>query len=972
MNIHPAHSAALVGRERQLSDLRAAFKLVRAGQPAAVMVAGEAGIGKSRLAEEFAKEATVAGARVLTGNSVPLDGDGPAFAPLVSILRGLRAEFGADHLLDLAGPGADALAGLLPELGVTAADAAEGRGRLYEVVTSLFERVAVERPLVLVVEDLQWADGPTRDLLRFMIRSVRDAQLYLLATYRADEVNRGHPLRSLLAELDRLRYVHRIDVPRLSFDDVAVQVRELAGRDRPREEVERIYERSEGIPFFVEELAHIDDGCGCELTESLRDLLLVRVESLSEDTLRLLRLMSAAGNRVEHAVLDDVSSKNTRDLERALREAISAGVVVVDGDGYAFRHALLREALHDDMLPGENARMHARYAEALEERPGLMPGTPIAAEVAHHWYSARDAERAFWWSLRAADELERSYAHVTAQQVLERALELWDHVDDAEAAAGCDRIDLLARAANEANQAGGLERAMSLYKEALRLVDETAEPARAGTLLARWAAVLTRAGRPGAVDGLRSALELIPAGDEFAWRRAEALERLSGLLMLHWRFDEAHHAADETEHAARTAQLPHLVASAQITRGTVWAHHDDPEKAMAEVRRAWHATRDEPEYLLRYYINLSDMYYLVGRYAEAVDIATEGYERAKRLGRKRTIGPIMTGNAAEPMLAMGDWSKAERLIRRGLDLGAPVNHERHIRCLQGWLLLWRGDVTAAATLVDELTTSGRRRVIFPQDSRLVARFAADVAMAQDDPHRAWGEVAPVVHADDGEPSAPGYDLPLMLAGAQALGARLRGGDTGLDADIAQVRRRTAEMSRWWPDVRWHHLVNAELAGYGGDDPAAWSEALDVLRAAGGPVHQTLYAGYRLGLALITADRRDEAREVLCRAAADADELGAALYRGWIDDLSIRANLPLARGATTSEAPAFDVLTAREREVLRLIAEGRSNRDIGEALFISAKTASVHVSNILAKLGVANRGAAAAVAHRFGLVDSAAS
>ncbi len=966
--IHVTRTTGLVGRDRQLADLRTAYATACAGEPVTVLLGGEAGIGKSRLAEEFVAEVVAGGTRAVAGQSVPLDGEGPAFAPLVGALRGLHAEFGADRLLELAGPGGDALAGLVPELGVAPAEGPEGRGRLYEVVTSLFERVAADRPLVVVLEDLQWADSPTRDLLRFLVRGVRDTQLLIVATYRSDELHRGHPLRPLLAELDRLRQVHRIELPRLDADEVVVQLRELLGRPPERAHVDRVVRRSEGIPFFVEELAHADGGCA-ELPGSLRDLLLVRVEPLSEETQRLLRLMSAAGNRVDHSVLELVAGEQSGPLETALREAVSAGVIVVDGDGYAFRHALLREALHDDMLPGEHARMHARYAQALEAHPELLPGTPTAAEVAHHWYSAHDVERAFAWSLTAADELVRSYAHATAQQLLERALELWDQVAEPERVAGSDRLDVLIRAAIEAYAAGETERTLSLVKEGLRLVDRSADPVRAGWLLAHLGSVKNRLGRPGAIEALMEARELIPA--EPSAQRAEALDWLATMLMLDWRFAESLEVADEAERVATLIGLDRIVASARITRGTAWVHMGDAEHALTELRRAGPIATAEPDHLHRYFVNLSDAYTLLGRYREAVDVATEGYEHARKRGRKRTSGVVLAGNAAEPMLALGDWERAERMIGRGLELVPPPNHERHMIGLRAWLDLWRGDVDAAAAAVERLRAGMTRRVVLPQDGRLVARLEADVALVQGDSERAWAAVTDAV-GPRAEAAVPGYDLPLAFAGAQALGARIRaaGGAAGFGAEIEWLRALTAHAGRGWPVGVWTVLVEAELAGLGGSDAAAWEAALAALRAAEGPVHLVPYAGYRLGQALVDTGRRDDAVEALRQAAAAADAVGAGLFRDWIGTFARRAQLPLLSGVPAPAAPSG--LTVREHEVLRLVAEGRSNREIGAELFISAKTASVHVSNILAKLGASGRGEAAAIAHRDGLLDTAAS
>ncbi|WP_162606202.1 helix-turn-helix transcriptional regulator [Jiangella asiatica] len=982
MAIHVARSASLVGRDRQLADLRQAYAQACSGEPVTVLIGGEAGIGKTRLTEDFTAEAGRLGARTVIGQSVPLDGEGPAFAPFVGAVRGLHGEVGTAGLIELAGPGSERLASLLPELGDPPADGPEGRGRLYEVVTSLLERAAAEHPLVVLLEDLQWADRASRDLLRFVARGVRDTKLLILVTYRTDELHRGHPLRPLLAELDRLRQVHRIELPRLDHDEVVAQLRGLLGRPLERGHVDRIFQRSEGIPFFVEELAWVDDETGrAELPGSLRDLLLVRVEPLSEDTQRLLRLMSAAGNRVDHAVLEEVSGKQSGAMETALREAISSGVIVVDGDGYAFRHALLREALHDDMLPGEHARMHARYAEALEAHPELMANGPTAAEIAHHWYSAHDVERAFAWSLAAADELVRGYAHATAQQMLERALELWDQVAEPDAVAGSSRLDVVVRAATEAYAAGEFDRALSLVKEALRLVDREADPGRAGWLLAHKGNVLNRLGKPGAIDALREARELIPA-DPPSLQRAEALDWLATTLMLDWSFEECLEVADEAERVAEAVGMARIVASARITRGTAWVHMGDAEAALGEMHRAAGTATAERDHLHRYYVNLSDAYTLLGRYRDAVDVATEGYAHARERGRKRTSGVVLAGNAAEPMMALGDWDRAERMIERGLELVPPPNHERHMIGLQAWLGLWRGDVDAAWAAVEKLRAGMTRRAVLPQDSRLVARLHADVALVADRPDEAWAVVTEAV-GDDVLAAVAGYDLPLAFAGAQALGARIRAAgsgtdgdadadlDSGLSADLAWVRELTAHTSTGWPVSLWPVLVDAELAGRGGDDPDAWAQALRALDEAEGPVHLIPYAGYRLGLALLGGGNRDAAADALRDAAGAAEKLGAGLFRGWIDELSRRAHLPLVSGVPSARGVATAGLTLREHEVLRLVAAGRSNREIGEELFISAKTASVHVSNILAKLGASGRGEAAAIAHRAGLLDNTA-
>ncbi|NEE02698.1 helix-turn-helix transcriptional regulator [Phytoactinopolyspora halotolerans] len=967
--------STLIGREAELADLRAVYKGVSAGEPAAVLVSGEAGIGKTRLVEEFTAEVAAEGTRVVVGQAVELDGEEMAFVPIIGLLNGLLTQLGPEKLVELAGPGGQALTALLPELGGAPDRGAEGRGRLYEVFTTLLERVAAEKPLVAVVEDLQWADGPSRDLLRFFVRSMIGTRVMLVMTIRADEVGRGHPVRSLLAELERSRRGARLDVRRLSREHVAAQLKSIAGREVDQDHIERVWVRSEGVPFYVEELALVDqDGDNGQLPESLRDLLLVRFESMPEPTQRLIRLMSLAGQYVDHSMLEAVAEYDVGSLESALRDAISAGVIVVDGDGYSFRHALLREAVHDDVLPGEHARVHARYARTLEERPALVRDGRVAASIAHHWYFAHDVERAFQWSLRAADELVGEYAHASALLMLERALELWDQVEDPEKASGGTRVDLMLRACKEAGQAGEDERATALARAALEHVDVESEPVLAGEVMGWIGRMMCRTGMHGAVDTLVRAAELIPASPPSV-TRAQVLESVAMMLMLEWRYDEALAACDEAEQAAASAEAEHLVASVRITRASVWAEQGRADEAMAEFARARAVQTDVPGTQIRYHVNVSHALNLFGRYSEAVEVATEGKTRAAAVGRKRTQGSMLSGNAAEPLLALGEWDRAERLITRGLELRPATDHVGHLHNLRGRLALWRGELDTAEQIVAELRRGVARNATYPQHSRYIARTYAELLLARGDVDGAWSAVTEVLR-EPGKADAPGFDLPLAFAGARALAERIRA--RGLDdaenrADVEWLRGAAARLSESSPMPLWRLLVEAELGGLGcaGDDPAAWDVVLAELSTIEGPVNLISYAKHRKGAALLANGERAAAKVVLHEAAAEARALGATLTLSSIEELCARSGLgldgPGADGAWgKAETERTFGLTAREREVLTLIAAGKSNREIGEALFISTKTASVHVSNILAKLGVSGRGEAAAVAYREGL------
>jgi len=963
-------STGLVGRAAELDELRSAQAQARKGQPVTVLLGGEAGVGKTRLVTEFAAEAVEGGVRVVVGQCVELGGDGLPYAPVAGALRDLVVQLGAERVLDLSGPTRDALVGLLPELGVSSGDLTDGRGRLFEAVTVLLERVSAERPLLLLVEDLQWADGSTRDLLRFVVRALGAARVLVVGTYRSDEIHRSHPLRPFLAELDRVRSVRRIDVPRLSPSEVAEQLTGILGRVPAPDAVKRVYRRSEGIPFFVEELAcvEIDEKSGA-LPDSLRDLLLVRVEQLPETAQAVMRLLAAGGNRVDHAVLAAVADLDAGPLDDALREAVSANILRVDGDGYAFRHALLREVLHDDLLPGAHARLHTRYAEVLEENPELVSAGSAAVEVAHHWYAAHEQERAFRASLRAADDAQHAYAHGDAQRQLERALELWHRMPDPAAVSGGDRADLLHRAAQVAYDAGDLERALAMVEAAVAEPGVEADLLRLGGLLELQAKLLSDLGRPEAMSLLRRALDLVPADPPSA-ARARLLTMLAARLMMEARFDEAVDASFDAIAAAEAAGVVELEFRAHNVRAPSLVHLGRVDDGLADFSTARELAGDVPRMLVSYHINASDALHLLGRYAEAAEVAREGMDRAREIGLARGLGAMLAGNAAEPLLALGDWVEAERLITRALELDPPIRNVWHLLILQTWLRTWRGDLEGAASSLDEVRGRMARRTPGPQYTIPIARVAAELALAQGDPERAWDEVAGTL--EEPRRGISGYDLPLLAVGARALASRARAGNIGPDEVERQsqgLREAFDRIGDWGPAQVWRTVFDAELAGGIGDDAVAWRSAVAAVDA-GGPAFAGAYGSYRLGAALVATGDRGAAAIALRDAAERASRLDAGLVREWLDDLSRRARIPLLDEVGDVVGDRLR-LTAREREVLRLVAAGLSNRRIGEELYISTKTASVHVSNILAKLGVGGRTEAAAIALRQGLFDDVA-
>lgn len=947
-----------VGRTAQLAALHDAHAAAVTGDPITVLLGGEAGVGKSRLINEFAIAAADSGTRVVFGQCVDLGG--LSYAPIAGILREFVQLFGAERLLEIAGPGRDALTGLLPELGAGSAAFEDGRSRLFEVVAVLLERLSADQPLLLIIEDIHWADRSTTDVLRFVVRAVNAAPVMIVATYRNDEVGRAHPLRPVLAELERIRNVHRVDVPRMTRDEVSDLLTDITGSAPAPQIVASIYERSEGNPFFVEELLAADPDCGSAgLPDALRDVLLVRVDQLSDRAQALLRILATGGNRVGHRLLAEVSGLDETEFDETLREAIAANAIVVDGDTYAFRHALLREALYRDILPGSRARSHSRYAAAIEGDPSLVTARAAPSALAHHWYRAHDQERAFRASLRAADEATRAYAHAEAQHCLESALELWGQVADPEGVSGGDNIDLLLRVAEAAYNAGELDRSIALAEAALAEPGVDKASSRFAQLLMRRITAIGNLDRADAVASAADALDQLPDDSPM---RPQFLAVLAGRRMTAGQTDEAAHVAREAITAANAIGDAEAAFRAYHVLGPSVLPTGDEEAVLDAFRNAEALIGGDTRRQVSYHINYSDSLALLGRYRDAVEVARTGLAVARDIGLERSSGAMLSGNLAEPLIEIGQWGEASQIINRTLELDPPGRHYWHLLNLRSYLELWRGELDAATATLGELRARMARYRPGPQYVVPMTRTLTYLALARSDPDAAWGHVAPWM--DKLDDIRPIVDLPVITAAAATLAALRRAGADVSEDVVPRLLNITDRLDR----ATMHPgpaLVRAELSDGTGADPAAWKTVLDTVSDADGPALLRSYAAYRLADSHVQMGDRSAAIAAVQAAEGSARELGAHLIARWSIDLMRRANLsPASRAAGMPDG--FRGLTDRELEVLRLVAAGRSNREIGEELFISAKTASVHVSNILTKLGVSGRGEAAAIAHQNAL------
>src|SRR5215213_221185 len=498
-------STRLVGRTGELAELEAALREAADGRPSLAFLAGESGVGKSRLLAELERRAREEGATVIGGDAVELGEGELPYAPLVGALRPL-ARAGHPVLDELNAATRAELATLLPELAhrddapspATGADDERGSAqrRLFEALLSLLERLGQHGAVLLALEDVHWADRSTRAFLAFLARSLCNEPVLVVLTYRSDELHRRHPLRPLLAELERAPRARRIELRRFDRAELAEQLEDILGAAPAPDLVDRLLERSEGNPLFAEELlASGLDGRG-GLPPTLRDALMVRVERLPEGAQEVLRIL-AAGRRLDHRLLEDTSGMEPRELREALREAVAGHIVVVDDEGWhTFRHALLREVVVDDLLPGERASLHLALAHAFERRAADgARGAWVAARIAEHYRAAGDQPAELAAAVRAAERNDAVRAHGEAAALLDRVLELWERVPDAEAHAGVARVDLLLRAARDHYRASDDARAVTLMELALEELDATAEPRRVAVVLGELAAMRWTLGR---------------------------------------------------------------------------------------------------------------------------------------------------------------------------------------------------------------------------------------------------------------------------------------------------------------------------------------------------------------------------------------------------------------------------------------------------------------------------------------------
>jgi DNA-binding NarL/FixJ family response regulator/tetratricopeptide (TPR) repeat protein len=981
MVVRRISSPVFVGRRSELAALDAVLARAVNGDGSAVLVEGEAGIGKSRLMAQFESCGRAAGLAVLAGECLPLAEGELAFAPVVAALRSVMLD--PEVLAGLEPAVRAALGALWPVSGSEPRRPGD-REQLFEAVYRVLAGLAARQPVLLIIEDVHWVDPSSRDLLSFVVHNARRDRLAVVATYRPDELYRGHPLRAFVAELERSGRAERLELGGLDRADVTEQIRAISGRQPPTGMIDAIFARSEGNPFFVEELL-ASTGCGAGLPSSLREALLLRVAGLSAATQAVLSAAAAIGRSVDHRLLASVAGGSERDLLASLREATEHYVLVATGGSYRFRHALLREAIYEDTLPGERLGLHRLTAETLTARPELAgEGANADAELAHHWYAAGELPAALASSVRAAAQAGRMHAHPEAVVHLQRALELWQRVPGAEEVAGADRMTLLLRASENAEDAGDDELSLEFATSARRIVDARAEPLRAAAAESRIGHSLWNAGRADdALMHLAEVLTLVPEQPPSA-ERTRALAAHGRLLFLNGAFRDACGPLEEALELAERLEDHVARASVLNSLAIVYDQLGDRQRAIAAGRDGLRIATEleDGSEMLRAYINGSQAIDNDGRVEEALALGLEGVEAAHRLGLDRAAGDQLSEQAAWRLIRLGRYAQAGRVIRPAFDNATLSFNIAATRNVAGFLAAVRGDFERAEALLDEaweqMQHSGGLQLI-----GLALAWRITLCLWRGQLERA-GRLAQegVRRASEAEGqliyTAELYWLAARVHADRALRARTVGDRAGAGKATREAEAVAAKLGQAIagyagdgapPEaLAFELLVRAELGRASGEASAgSWRaavEAFATLRQASRAAYAEMLEAE--AMALSGATPRSVAGPLL-RAHAVAVDCGIAPFRAAVEELARRARVDLPDQQADLRGAAERLgLTEREAEVLALLAEGRTNRQIGQELFITEKTASVHVSRILVKLGVSNRGEAAAAAHRVGL------
>jgi DNA-binding CsgD family transcriptional regulator len=977
-------SPGIVGRIEERRILGAAIQAAIDGQPCAVFVHGEAGVGKTRLTRAVCDEAAARGVAVLWGRCVRFGAVDAPYVPLIGALEGW-AESAEPEERSAVLAAVPAAGELLQSLGDRTSDSAV---RLLSVVDALVMAIAAHRPTVLVVDDVQWADLASRDAIAYLVAGFRSQRLAILTTYRDEELMSGDPMHTWLADLRRLPSVTDVRLGRLSWDETEQQLALLLDGPPLRQLVDQVVRRSDGNPYLtellVQGLTNTAEGLPNDLAAELTGALLAAWHRLSVPGREVMRLMAVAGRPTSIDDLREVAAARGIDrdaLTSALAEATNAGISVTQGrDQCWFRHPLLAELLYNTFVPGEAEPAHAAWAKALESRSASgLEELQRQGDLALHYERARDLEACLEASLRAADLAKRVRSPREEAVHLRRAAALWPMVHRGGGEDPGREVDLLERVARSNDLLGEGEASFAAWSRLRDLVDEHSDPLRACRLLRRWAdsawATGRTKGRP--VAEAEHAVELsrpFPDSPEYA----DALAYLSWCQWWMNELDLSRTYADEAVEAAHRSGSNAALGFAYAVRGNgdIHGEHSDADTA-AGLRYA--KLSGDPELTWRVVVIRNNYLIRRGRVLECVEILREFLPVALDAGAL-SVAVFAAGLLSHHLLMLGRLAESSVVLREGLSLAALPIASATVRLEAASLSVRRGDVEVAGLHLQ------RARELMGLENRAglsAQTVLAEYLLATGDAEQALDLLSRtmVAHVADTRDADE-----MLVWGARAAAdlmeaARDRNDSAALERtqaaydNLVAVRRgmQPAPFDVMGPEdlvqPAMEALFTAETARYLAEKPtsAIWAEAVRRCDAAGLRWDEAV-ASWRSAQALLDEGASRAAVAVPLRSAYRfALDAGAVPLRQQTETLAALGRIRLEEPAATARAqpPApFDSLTRREQEVLSHLVAGRTYAEIAKALFISEKTVSVHVSNLLHKTSTSSRREVAALAVRL--------
>ena len=951
--------ATLVGRDQELVQLEAALAAARMGRGGLLLVAGEAGVGKTRLATTSLVDS---GMRILDGAAVE-----EATAPYGPVVAAFRAYLRAvpDGLRDC-GPLSDQLALILPELGPKP----EGGDRpaLFEAICCAFQAIARDGPAAVLLDDLQWADDATLELLPALAAMLEQEPLLVIGTYRSDEMPRGHPVRRLRTELRRSRRLREVVVEPLDAEDAAALTAHVVGRPVGADLAAMIHDRTQGVPFFIEELADAlgasgllrDDGEMVELVrsadlplpESVRDAVLLRAERLSGSARQALEVAAVVGARFDLSLVLQLAG------EQGLAEAIQSGFVVEHEPGRgAFRHALTREALYGAVAWTRRRSLHAEVAAWLE-----AGGAP-PVEVAEHWLAGQQPARARPALLAAGELFAAVHAHRDAAQAVRRAVELWPDGEDRSA-----RLVALDRLGEYAELSGDLVEAARAWREgadAYRRDGNLIELARTQRKLA--ALFELECAWEAAFEARGIAAECFQASDnpaEAAAERIAAAGNLQSMGSLSAALELVLTAAEDAERAERLD----LKARALGLEGLIRARLGDVEVGLEAARAGLSLALAENLIApaAETYEKLGMVLDLGADHRGAIDAFTTAFDFCQAHGVSGRA-EVCLGCLAYVLRKTGEWDRVVEICREVI---AADEAPRNARCAAigqlGLVHAMRGDTKRARAPLTEAFALAQ------QTGFMIMKLESLCGLARLDEQQAAYESAErrcrqllefARETEDGQ-----YPVPALRWATTFFARRRAESDAAACTEIlGAIAGRTGNPEALAATA--HAL--GEVALLNGDAEQAarhFLRSLDLLRELELPFERA-ETQLRAGVALAAAGEREAAIERLTDAYRTARKLGArplaSHARAELTQLGEQVDQRHSR--QSADEREHGGLSRRELEVVRLVAVGRTNKEIAGDLFLSPRTIDMHVRNILAKLGCRSRTDATRRAGELGLL-----